>query len=133
MKRVFVDTSYYLSILSPNDPQHRAALEWPRTFRGQYITTTWVLAEVLNSCARGPARRHARTLISGIHANASAFVVPASQRWFDLGYRLFCERMDKDWSITDCISFLVMRQLRIEEVPSPDHHFTQAGFKMVLT
>jgi predicted nucleic acid-binding protein len=41
-------------------------------------------------------------------------------------------RHDKAWSLTDCTSFVVMRQHRLTEALTTDHHFEQAGFKMLL-
>ncbi|MDO8539844.1 MAG: hypothetical protein Q7S40_05335 [Opitutaceae bacterium] len=48
------------------------------------------------------------------------------------GAELFAARLDKDWSLTDCISFGVMRDHHIEEALTGDHHFTQAGFKRLM-
>jgi hypothetical protein len=55
-------------------------------------------------------------------------IVPPTQRLFDQGVELYAERPDKGWSLTDCISFVVMRQQGITEALTGDHHFEQAGF-----
>lgn len=46
--------------------------------------------------------------------------------------RLFTDRSDKDWSLTDCLSFFVMRRSNVQIVLTPDHHSEQAGFRPVL-
>jgi hypothetical protein len=51
---------------------------------------------------------------------------------FEAGLRLYSDRPDKDWSLTDCTSFVVMKRLRITEALTADRHFEQAGFKVLL-
>jgi hypothetical protein len=58
--------------------------------------------------------------------------VPASRELFDSGWALYQDRPDKDWSLTDCISFVAMRERGIIEALTGDHHFEQAGFRALL-
>ena len=48
------------------------------------------------------------------------------------GVALYAERSDKSYSITDCISMVIMRQLGIQEVLTHDKHFTQEGFTIIF-
>ncbi len=48
------------------------------------------------------------------------------------GWRLYGERLDKDWSLTDCMSFAVMKRAGLSEALTADHHFLQAGFRALL-
>jgi hypothetical protein len=48
------------------------------------------------------------------------------------GFDLFASRPDKEWSLVDCISFVVMQQRRLKEALTTDHHFIQAGFRAML-
>jgi predicted nucleic acid-binding protein len=59
-------------------------------------------------------------------------VVPASRALLEEGISLYSSRPDKDWSLTDCISFVVMRDEGIIQALTGDHHFEQAGFKALL-
>ena len=59
-------------------------------------------------------------------------MVPASAELFQRGVELFRARPDKEWSLTDCISIVVMTEKRISEALSTDRHFEQAGFKALL-
>jgi len=58
--------------------------------------------------------------------------VPPAQDWFDRGVGLYSRRLDKDWSLTDCISFAVMDEFGLTESLTGDHHFEQAGFTILL-
>jgi hypothetical protein len=50
----------------------------------------------------------------------------------DRGLTLFSRRPDKEWSLTDCTSFVVMQQERLTDALTTDHHFEQAGFRALL-
>jgi predicted nucleic acid-binding protein len=59
-------------------------------------------------------------------------IVETSGKLFRTGVAFYSRRPDKDWSLTDCISFVVMRDRGITEALTGDHHFEQAGFKALL-
>ena len=67
-----------------------------------------------------------------LRENERVTIVPMGQELFDRGIELYGERLDKEWSITDCISFIVMREQGITDALTGDHHFEQAGFKALL-
>jgi hypothetical protein len=41
-------------------------------------------------------------------------------------------RPDKEWGLTDCVSFVVMQQMSITDALTTDDHFRQAGFRVLL-
>jgi predicted nucleic acid-binding protein len=71
-------------------------------------------------------------LLQTLSADPETTVIPATRELFEAGCSLFARRTDKDWSLTDCISFVAMRQERLAEAFTADHHFEQAGFKALL-
>ena len=59
-------------------------------------------------------------------------IVPASSRLFEAALRLFEDRPDKDWGLTDCSSFVVMAERGLANALTSDEHFRQAGFRVLL-
>ena len=59
-------------------------------------------------------------------------VVPHTEELTAGALRLFTDRSDKDWSLTDCLSFIVMERKGIREALTADNHFEQAGFHVIL-
>ena len=93
------------------------------------MTTEWVLAEFLNSCSRGPARQAAADFVRTTLQDVAVESVPASHRQFVEGLALYADRLDKGWSLIDCISFQVMWSGKITHALAFDDHFWQAGFE----
>jgi len=132
MRSVFADTSYYAALFSSRDVAHDAADRWSREFFGCMVTTEFVLVELGNGVRGVPARETFAEFVSQLHVLLNTIVVPASSGLFRAGMELFARRLDKDWSVTDCISFVVMKQRGLTEALTADHHFEQAGFKALL-
>ena len=132
MTDVFADTWYYLSLLNPNDPGHaRAARRSEATER--VVTTDYVLVELGNALSAPAWRSRLVALADVLRTDTRVTLVPASADLLDRGLRLFGQRLDKSWSLTDCISFVVMRDRGLTEALTADHHFEQAGFRSLLT
>jgi predicted nucleic acid-binding protein len=96
------------------------------------VTTQFVLLEVADAFARPAHRGWYRELIHEFLSAADVTVVPASSELFEAGNRLYHDRPDKPWSLTDCISFSVMQSHGLREALTNDHHFEQAGFVRLL-
>lgn len=129
---IFLDTSYLIALVMPGDALHARALAWSSHLPGPFLTTEYVLCEFLNSLSMPPNRLVAHALLAGVRENAMIRVIPASTDLFGSGAAMHAGRTDKSWSLTDCISFLVMREARIAEALTHDHHFEQAGFRALL-
>jgi hypothetical protein len=132
MTTIFADTSFYVAMLSPRDRLHPKALEFLRGYAGRTITTEQVLTETGNWSAASGDRDAFLALLESIRADAKATVVWSDRAMFEAGLRLYAARPDKQWSLTDCISFVVMKDRGITEALTADHHFEQAGFKALL-
>jgi uncharacterized protein len=132
MKAVFGDTVYFLALVNPADQLHRRALAMNREHPMPLVTTEWVLTEVGDALSQPPHRTRFSRLLELLRRQADVEVVPASSALFQRGCALHAQRPDKEWSLTDCISFLVMEERELTEALTSDHHFEQAGFSVLL-
>lgn len=132
MKFVFADTFYFLAVISPSDAAHERAVQFGATSERPILTTSWVLAEVADGLSDTQNRLLARQLYLDLQADPRDTIVPATHDLFERGLQLYGDRADKQWSLTDCISFVVMQDHGIHEALTADRHFEQAGFVALL-
>ena len=132
MSAIFLDTVYLLALINPNDAWRAKALEWAAKISGPLVTTDAVLTEVADALCRSDRRAWAVAAIRDLRSDPKVTCVPGSAELFGKGFQLYERRADKDWSLTDCISFVVMKQRRLTDALTTDHHFAQAGFKVLL-
>ena len=132
MKAVFADTFYFLALLNPADDAHKAALSAPLSDYGKVITSAWVLIEVADALSFPPNRSVFLNLLSKLKNNPHVVIVSPDQHFYDSGLVRFSQRLDKEWSLTDCISFIIMEQNEISDALTGDSHFGQAGFSVLL-
>ena len=96
------------------------------------VTTAFVLLEVANALSNHAHRAAYLSLAQRLLAGGRTTVVAASQDLLDRGQALYAARPDKDWSLTDCTSFVVMQDRGITHALTADRHFEQAGFTLLL-
>jgi predicted nucleic acid-binding protein len=133
VRRVFADTLYWLALFVPGDEWAEAAVTADLA-DALLVTTEEVLSEFLTAvCARGDhARRLACRSVREILADPGVEVVAQSHESFLAGLERYERRTDKQYSLVDCISMNVMRQLGTNEVLTQDRHFSQEGFVRLL-
>ena len=129
---LFVDTVYWLALMNPNDAWHRHALDWAARISEPLVTTDAVLTEVADAFCRVDRRRWAVEAIRNVQADPEITSVPGSVDLFTRALDLYSSRPDKDWSLTDCISFVVMKDQGLQRALTADLHFGQAGFQALL-
>lgn len=132
MKPVFADTSYYLALVNPNDPYRERALALGNGVLGQIFLTDYILVELGSALSRGADRAVFLNLLVDLRDDESITVIPADNSLFAEGVAWFGERPDKNWSLVDCLSFVVMKKRRLKEALTVDRHFAQAGFRALL-
>ena len=132
MKAAFADTFFFLAILNSTDPVHARAATLSREWQARRVTTAWVLTEVTDALARHQHRARFSELMEVLRTNPLVTILPSSAELFERGVKLYSERSDKDWTLTDCISFVVMEEEDIADAFTGDHHFEQAGFNALL-
>lgn len=132
---VFADTGYWIALMDPNDPLHQAALLAAEEYRSKpMVTSEWVLAELLNGVARWGQlrRRQALLTIRGILNAQNVVVAPASTHGFWSAVELYEQYLGHRWSLIDCTSFVIMKDLGIQDALAHDRDFAAAGFRPLL-
>jgi len=132
MTPVFADTFYFLAILNAKDQAHQQAVEYSQTRTVPLVSTAWVLTELADALSRSSHRQVFRRVVNDLRSDPETIIVPPSQSLFEKGVERYDSRPDKNWSLTDCISFVVMEEHGITDALSGDHHFEQAGFTILL-
>lgn len=135
MSAIFTDSAYWIALLHRRDQWHRQALAVSRTLAPHtLVTTEWVLAEFLAffSAAGESARRRAAERTRGILRDPKIQVLAPDQALFQDGLALYERRLDKAYSLTDCISMHLMRRDGLTDVLTNDRHFTQEGFRILF-
>jgi len=136
MLECLADTGYWWAISKSDDGLHVVAKAIGKEIRKTHrmVTTDAILFEWLNALARfGPsARSRAAILLREIRESPAIVIVEVTPSLFDRALRLYERSTDKAWSLTDCLSFVVMHERKIKEALTYDHHFEQAGFRALL-
>lgn len=129
---IFADTYFLIAALSPRDEGHAKAVNFSIHNRHPLVTTAWVLTELADGLAATSNRHLARQIFLDFESSAHDIVIPSEPQLWLRGLDLYHARPDKEWSLTDCISFIVMQDHGITEALTADQHFEQAGFVTLL-
>ncbi len=135
MPDVFLDTAYAIALSSRNDSFHTRAVSLSEELESagtQLVTTHAVILEIGNALARRRHRAAAIRLLNALVNDPTVRIIPISETLFARAFGLFSERGYKEWSLTDCMSFLVMQDHGISDALTTDEHFEQAGFRALL-
>lgn len=133
MKVVFADTGYWVAVLNPKDDWNSKANEASRGLgKVRIVTSEMVLDELLAALHKVAVRSMAIRGVEAIRANPNIEVVPQTSLQFGEAFGMYRKMPDKEWSLTDCASFGLMKEHGIAEALAHDHHFEQAGFVALL-
>lgn len=129
---LFVDTYALIAWLNPNDAAHANVASYLGGYSGKLITTDWVLMEVADALCRAKTRRIVAEFLQAVRSDPNYEIVSCDDKHYEHGLSIFSSHHDKEWSLTDCISFGVMRTLNLHDALTGDKHFRQAGFTAIF-
>lgn len=136
MRLVFADTAYWIARILRTDQWHEAAAEARKSLGDgvKLVTTTEVLIETLGSFTKPlpETRGKALEMVRALLEDKRIEVIPPSHASFMNGLRLYEKRLDKGYSLVDCISMNLMRERKISDALTSDHHFEQEGFRVLI-
>ncbi|MBI5676599.1 MAG: PIN domain-containing protein [Nitrospirae bacterium] len=132
MKPIFIDSSYLIALEAADDQNHKKALlHWQELIMNlpMIVTTSYILNEVATFF--NSRNNHDKAVEIGNNILNSSLVkfIHIDEPLFHDGWLYFRRHKDKSYSLTDCISFIVMNQHGIKTALTFDAHFIQAGFK----
>jgi predicted nucleic acid-binding protein len=129
---IFVDTGFFVALFERSDQLHARAHRWSNAARQKYLVTEFVLLETYNWFSGGRHRSKVSVVQDLISTDSDYEIVPLSSGLLAAGLAIHFKRTDKEWSLTDCISFHVMQERGVASALTHDHHFEQAGFQALL-
>ena len=135
MTRVFLDTLGLVAVVNAADQWHAQAEPiWRRMMqsKARMVTTSLVLVELGDGLAKVHQRKLATQLYDRLGRSKRIEIIQITEQHVARGWELVRQRDVKDWGLTDCISMLTMNDLGLREVFTADHHFSQAGFEILL-
>ena len=132
-KPIFVDTSYFLALVNSRDEFHKHASILADQIEAKLITTEAVLTEIGNALAKSQWRELAVDTLNDLRDDEDVEILSITPQLFSKALKFYSSRMDKEWGLTDCISFVVMKERKLTDALTTDHHFEQAGFKSLLS
>jgi predicted nucleic acid-binding protein len=132
MSELFADALYYIALLNPTDQFHTAAVAATKSLTQRLVTTGWILIEVADALSAPAVRQRTHQFMERMTADANTTVIANFDPWLARGLKLYGERRDKSWSLTDCISLEVMKERGISDALTGDQHFVQAGYRALL-
>jgi hypothetical protein len=133
--KVFVDTAAWIALLNTKDDLHSVAIKVRDRLQQQkasLVTTEFILIEVADALCSSDLRQKTVNFINRLRQVKNLQIVPVSEALLAKGWVLYSQRSDKDWGLTDCISFVVMTQAEITQAFTSDRHFEQASFMKLL-
>ena len=135
MAEVFADTGYWIAVTIHTDALHGVAIDLASRLRShRIITTEAIFVEVLDHASKlGPYwRRLTANLVQNTMQDSRIEILPQTSNLFADAVAFYSARLDQRWSLTDCMSFVVMRERGITQALAYDRDFEQAGFTALL-
>jgi len=132
---LFLDTGYVIALSVANDRHHEQAArlaEQIEEHNVRLVTTHAILLEIANALSKERYHPAAVRLIESLENDRNVEIVPLSEKLFAQAFELYRDRSDKEWGLTDCVSFVVMKARRIRVALTSDKHFEQSGFRVLL-
>ena len=133
--KIFLDTAYAVAVLIEQDQHHAKARKLAvqiKEEKPRLVTTRSVLIEIGNFLAKTRRLAEGIAFLEQIERDPAAEIIAVDDKLYHEAFKLFKERQDKEWGLTDCISFVVMQKEGMTEALTSDRHFEQAGFNALL-
>ena len=130
---IFLDSAFAIALAVETDSFHEKAVQISNDLDGSILVTTRaILLEIGNALSKRSFRKASAALLASIEMDENVVIIPLSEELYEKGLNLFVKRLDKEWGLIDCISFVVMQERGMTEALTTDTHFQQAGFQALM-
>jgi uncharacterized protein len=128
----FADTFFFLALLNSQDRQHHSKARDANRAPRAVVTSHWVLLELADHLCDRRNRHLYGQVLDALTQDRRYTILPADQTTLEQATQLYRDRADKEWSLTDCTSFVIMQREGLVDALTADQHFEQAGFAALL-
>ena len=131
---VFVDTGVWYAMADKSDQYHKKATEYTKklvTSNINFVTTNLVVHETLMLLSRKTSKAAAIKFLDMIYSQDNIEIIENEDSIEQKAYRIFKKYADQDFSITDCLSFVIMKENRIKKAFTFDKHFKIMKFTVI--
>jgi uncharacterized protein len=131
--RLFLDTAFIQALLNPRDDYHNQAKElFPRIRAATEVWITEAIFVEVGNALSALNRSGAVQFIQQCYRTDNIKIISVDTELLMQALMLYQSRTDKDWGLTDCISFVVMQQNNLTDAVTGDRHFVQSGFRALM-
>ncbi len=128
----FIDTSGFFSSLSRDDLFHEQTLQILGEVRRRFVTTDWIIGETLNLLTARKKHHVGIEFLEHLEKSKILQILNIDHDRFESSKKIFIKYKDQQFPFTDCTSFALMKELKMKEVLTADHHFKIMGFLPLL-
>ncbi|MBN1981176.1 MAG: PIN domain-containing protein [Chitinivibrionales bacterium] len=130
---VFVDTGAWFAIADSSDQFHQRAVEHLKKLTekaSRFVTSNLVIHETVLLLARRLSKKAAGQFLDMVYTDEIVTIIQSTESMEQKAHVIFKKYTDQDFSITDCVSFVIMKDARIKEVFTFDKHFKVMKFSV---
>jgi predicted nucleic acid-binding protein len=135
LRTVFLDTSFIIALNNRSDPYHERAKMLDRELLNEgavLLLHDGILLELGDGYSRLGRRNRGIEILTRFMTQAGYRIITLDDVVLRAAIEMYSQHRDKEWGLTDCVSFVLMRQAGILEALTADKHFQQAGFVALL-
>jgi len=131
-RKTFLDTSGFYCALVPDEPRREKVEACLRDPARIFYTTDWIIGETVNLLTARRKPYLARKFLRQLEGSAGLQIIYGNRETFEEAKALLFKYEDQAFPFTDCVSFVVMRSLKIQDALTSDAHFKVMGFEVLL-
>ncbi len=124
---IFVDSGAWYALATPSDPDHNSAKVFAASVAEPFVTSDYIVDELLTLFTVRRRKANCIEWIRDVLVRGGTELVRVSDEDFNHATEVYQHFADKEWSFTDCTSYVLVQRLQIKVAFSFDHHFRQFG------